>query len=180
AAGHADPFARLRGGGGHTARARGDVESGEGHGAHDLRSARRAGAAREGEAGVRPRRLRVKRVVAVVASLALAGCASMSQPSAPDITATAELRDGTGKATGVAMFTQVLGGVRVVLEAKGLPPGPHGVHIHEVGKCDGPQFTTAGGHFNPDKKQHGALNPQGAHAGDLPNLTVGSDGTGRL
>ena len=46
---------------------------------------------------------------------------------------------------------------------KDLPPGQKGVHIHEVGKCEGPQFTSAGGHFNPDKKQHGTMNPQGAH-----------------
>ena len=71
-------------------------------------------------------------------------------------------------------------GVRIVLEVRGLPAGAKGVHIHEVGKCDGPQFTTAGSHFNPDKKQHGTMNPQGAHAGDLPNLTIGTDGAGRL
>jgi Cu-Zn family superoxide dismutase len=80
----------------------------------------------------------------------------------------------------VATLKQVSGGVRIVIEARRMPPGPRGVHIHEVGKCDGPQFTTAGEHFNPDKKQHGTLNPQGAHAGDLPNLTIAADGTGRL
>ena len=63
---------------------------------------------------------------------------------------------------------------------KDLPPGQKGVHIHEVGKCEGPQFTSAGGHFNPDKKQHGTLNPQGAHAGDLPNISVDGYGVGQL
>ena len=124
----------------------------------------------------------MKRLVAIAASLAvtLAGCASMTQPAATDNAAGAELRDANGQPAGTATFTQVPGGVRIVVDAKGMPPGPHGVHIHEVGKCDGPQFTTAGAHFNPDKKQHGTLNPQGPHGGDLPNLTVATDGTGRL
>jgi Cu-Zn family superoxide dismutase len=67
-----------------------------------------------------------------------------------------------------------------VLEARGVPPGLHGFHIHAVGKCDPPDFSSAGQHFNPTGKQHGALNPAGSHAGDLPNLNVGPDGVGRL
>ena len=124
----------------------------------------------------------MKRLVAITGSLAhtLAGCATMTQPATTDSTATAELRDSNGQPAGIATLTQVPGGVRIVIEAKGMPPGPHGVHIHEVGKCDGPQFTTAGAHFNPDKKQHGTMNPQGPHAGDLPNLTIATGGTGRL
>ena len=123
----------------------------------------------------------MKRLVAVAASLALtlAGCASMTQPAATDA-AHAELRDANGQPAGTAALTQVPGGVRIVIDAKGMTPGPHGVHVHEVGKCEGPQFTTAGAHVNPDKKQHGTMNPQGAHAGDLPNLTIATDGTGRL
>jgi superoxide dismutase, Cu-Zn family len=124
----------------------------------------------------------MKRLVAIAASLALtlAGCASMTQPATTENTATADLRDANGQPAGTATLTQVSGGVRIVIDAKGMPPGPHGVHIHEVGKCEGPQFTTAGAHFNPDKKQHGTMNPQGAHAGDLPNLTIATGGTGRL
>ena len=123
----------------------------------------------------------MKRLVAVAASLALmlAGCASM-MPAATDNTATAELRSSNGQPAGMATLTQMPGGVRIVIDAKGLPPGPHGVHVHAVGKCEGPQFTTAGAHFNPESKQHGTMNPQGAHAGDLPNLTIVTDGTGRL
>jgi Cu-Zn family superoxide dismutase len=60
------------------------------------------------------------------------------------------------------------------------PPGPHGLHIHEVARCEEPRITTAGGHFNPEKKQHGTQNPAGPHAGDLPNITIGPDGNGRL
>lgn len=108
----------------------------------------------------------------------LAGCAAM-QPVG-DTTAAADLRNAAGHSVGTAHFTQVGGVVRIVLEARGLPPGLHGVHIHAVGKCDPPDFTSAGPHFNPTNAQHGALNPQGSHAGDLPNLDVAPDGTGRL
>lgn len=112
--------------------------------------------------------------------LLLAGCARMTQPGATDNTASAELTNASGQAVGTATLTQVGNSVRVALVARGLPPGAKGVHIHEVGKCEPPGFTSAGGHFNPERKQHGTLNPQGPHAGDLPNLTIGADGTGRL
>jgi hypothetical protein len=60
---------------------------------------------------------------------------------------------------------------------RGLPPGVHGIHIHAVGRC-APDFSAAGSHYNPAGKKHGLENPEGAHAGDLPNLTIGQDGTG--
>lgn len=120
----------------------------------------------------------MRRVVWVVVSSLLAGCAGM-QPSA-DTAATAELRNAAGASVGTANFTQVGNVVRIVLDAKGIPPGLHAVHIHAVGKCDPPDFNSAGPHFNPTGKQHGALNPQGSHAGDLPNVNVGADGNGRL
>jgi Cu-Zn family superoxide dismutase len=101
------------------------------------------------------------------------------QPSG-DTTATADLRNASGQSVGTAHLTEVGPVVRIVLEVKGLPPGLHAVHIHAVGKCEPPDFTSAGPHFNPTNKQHGALNPQGSHAGDLPNLNVAPDGTGRL
>ena len=116
--------------------------------------------------------------VIVVLSLALAGCAGMQQ--AGETAATAELRTASGASVGTANFTQVGNVVRVVLEARGLTPGLHGVHIHAVGKCDAPDFNSAGPHFNPSSRQHGALNPQGSHAGDLPNMTVAPDGAGRM
>ena len=111
----------------------------------------------------------------------LAGCAAIGQPTptAP-ATATAALKDAAGIDVGTATFTQVGNAVRVVLTARGLPAGVKGVHLHAVGKCEPPPFTSAGAHFNPTGKEHGSLNPQGHHAGDLPNITIASDGTGRL
>jgi superoxide dismutase, Cu-Zn family len=118
-------------------------------------------------------------IMLALGSLLLAGCASMKSPSSGP-SATAELRNTPGQNVGRAVLTTEGTAVRVVLTVQGLPPGAKGVHIHEVGKCDAPEFPTAGRHFNPDKRQHGMDNPQGPHAGDLPNLIVGGDGTGRL
>ncbi|OLP65121.1 Superoxide dismutase-like protein YojM precursor [Bacillus pumilus] len=67
-------------------------------------------------------------------------------------------------------------GLDLHVKAKGLPPGPHGFHIHETGKCETPDFETAGAHFNPTHREHGFDNPKGHHAGDMPNLQVGADG----
>jgi Cu-Zn family superoxide dismutase len=114
--------------------------------------------------------------VLIVACLVAAGCAT-AKP-APG-TATAELRNAQGQPVGTATLTEAGGGLRVIIEARNLPPGEKGVHIHEVGRCE-PPFTSAGGHFNPGKRQHGLQNPAGPHAGDLPNITIGPDGSGRL
>lgn len=94
--------------------------------------------------------------------------------------ATATLRDTAGKEVGRAVFkTDATGAVNVDLTVSGLPAGPHAMHIHEAGKCEAPDFKTAGGHFNPASKHHGHKNPQGWHAGDMPNVVVGKDGKGK-
>ena len=81
---------------------------------------------------------------------------------------------------GVATIIETPEGVRVAVTGYRLPPGAHGLHIHAVGRCDPPEFTTASGHFNPGNKQHGKLNPAGPHAGDLPNLVVAASGEGGI
>jgi superoxide dismutase, Cu-Zn family len=91
----------------------------------------------------------------------------------------AELKDPNGKGVGTATLREEAGGVVIELQIKGLNPGLHAVHVHEVGKCESPAFTSAGGHFNPAHKKHGLKNADGPHAGDLPNMFVAKNGSGR-
>ena len=93
-------------------------------------------------------------------------------------TAKADLADSRGKKVGTAELTQTPDGVRIALTVSGLAPGQHAFHIHTVGKCDGPDFKSAGAHFNPYNKKHGLKNPEGPHAGDMENIEAGADGTG--
>ena len=90
-----------------------------------------------------------------------------------------EMRNALGESIGTAtvMDTGEAGGVKIALDLSGLQPGTHGLHIHAVGKCEPPDYKSAGGHFNPYGKQHGRQNPEGSHVGDLPNLVVQQDGT---
>lgn len=121
----------------------------------------------------------------VVAALSVAGCGGSGDAG-----------DGqrTGASTGTSTSVQTTpastetltveaseqgGGVRLTVAATGLPPGEHGLHVHAVGRCDEPGFTSAGAHWNPTDRKHGRENPAGAHAGDLPNLTVDAAGRGR-
>ena len=90
--------------------------------------------------------------------------------------AKAVLRDSEGKVVGTATLSPAKGGVRLTVVTTGIPPGKHGIHIHAAAKCEPPDFKSAGGHFNPGGKKHGLHNPEGAHAGDLPNLVVGKGG----
>lgn len=90
--------------------------------------------------------------------------------------AKAVIVNAQGKAIGSATLEEAAGGVKIHLEVSQLPPGAHAFHIHAVGTCDPPDFKSAGPHFNPYGKKHGVKNPEGAHAGDLPNITMGPDG----
>lgn len=120
----------------------------------------------------------LRAVVALASLVLLSSCTGLAPGYRPE--ARAELRDATGRVVGTARLEQVGDVVHIVLEMTGMPPGVHAVHIHAVGRCDPPDFASAGGHFNPGRRQHGLLNPQGPHAGDLPNITIDADGTGRL
>ncbi|MBI2114289.1 MAG: superoxide dismutase family protein [candidate division NC10 bacterium] len=119
----------------------------------------------------------MKRLWIVLVGVLFAGCATLpyARPQA-----TADLKNAKGDVVGTAALWEDEGGVRVFAEVRGLPPGRHGIHLHAVGKCDPPEFATAGAHFNPEGKKHGLANPQGPHAGDLPNLDVAADGTGQV
>lgn len=89
---------------------------------------------------------------------------------------TRDIINEKGTKIGTAKITQLAKGVQFDVIATGLKPGLHGIHIHETGKCEGPDFKSAGAHFNPTTKEHGFDNVNGEHAGDFPNLVAGSNG----
>lgn len=111
--------------------------------------------------------------------LALTGCETIDElPTERLGQATIRLADG--RPGGTAQLLASGSGVSITIAVAGMTPGTHGVHLHMVGACDAPEFTTAGSHLNPGMKQHGSENPAGAHLGDLPNLIVGASGTGTV
>jgi superoxide dismutase, Cu-Zn family len=121
----------------------------------------------------------IRSVLFVPALAALAACTSVGQiPTAKVARATLRLANGTP--AGTAIITAAGDKLTLSLASIGLPAGVHGAHLHMVGRCEEPGFTSAGGHLNPGARQHGMLNPAGSHTGDLPNLTIDANGTGTL
>ena len=115
--------------------------------------------------------------VAALGAVALFGPALLQGAAAEDAaTAKAALEDAKGRDVGVASFTQTPAGVLIRLSARSMPGGEHAFHIHAVGKCEPPDFASAGGHFNPTNVHHGMMSGPG-HAGDMPNLHIPADGS---
>lgn len=95
-------------------------------------------------------------------------------------TASATLTDVNDKSVAKLVLTQQTDGVLAKLSVTGLTAGTYGFHIHAIGKCEKPGYTSAGPHWNPTSHQHGKDNPQGPHMGDLLNVTVAASGMGAL
>lgn len=116
-------------------------------------------------------------------AIALGACASAPSPLNRVAVAYATISNAAGEKRGTAELWQDVDKiVHVDVQVTGMPPGPHGIHFHAVGQCDGSgttPFATAGAHFNPLGRQHGLENPAGPHAGDAPNFTVDANGSGR-
>ena len=121
----------------------------------------------------------MKYLTLMCAFLALAVSTAISAEKPLKFAANAQLHDAQGKSVGTASLKQTKAGVKITLHVTGLPAGTHAFHIHDVGKCEAPDFKSAGGHFNPESKKHGLKNPEGPHAGDMPNVNVGANGKGK-
>ena len=109
------------------------------------------------------------------AGLLVAGL-GLSAPAFAADQATATLMSPDGKEVGKVTLTAVPSGVLLDADLTALPPGDHAFHIHEFGKCEAPDFKSAGGHFNPEEDEHGLMNTAGPHAGDMPNIHVPESG----
>ena len=111
--------------------------------------------------------------LALILPFLVAGCNTVAEPrGGPPM----PLINASGQTIGTVRAWQTAGGVTFRVNASGLPHGVHGVHVHAVGKCDPPDFASAGPHWNPTGKKHGMSNPAGPHAGDLPNVVVKANG----
>jgi Cu-Zn family superoxide dismutase len=118
-------------------------------------------------------------LVPVLGSLAILslGASAHAAPQKPKPEAMkVELKNAQGTSLGTAELSHVKQGVRVKLDLSQVTPGTHGIHFHEKGLCEGPDFKSAGEHFNPAGKEHGMKNPKGTHAGDMPNIEANSSG----
>jgi Cu-Zn family superoxide dismutase len=102
----------------------------------------------------------------------LSGCVTAE----PQGGAPMRLINAAGQTIGTVRAWQTSGGISFRINASGLPHGIHGIHVHPIGRCDPPDFASAGTHWNPAGRQHGLNNPEGPHAGDMPNVTVAANG----
>ena len=125
------------------------------------------------------RRFLIMLAIACLCSLATTISTTQAVPPQSALSGHADIVNAQGQKIGTATVHQSGAGVRIDVVISQLPPGTHGIHIHSVGKCEGPAFASAGSHFNLTSKKHGKDNPEGPHVGDLLNIEVGTDGTGK-
>ena len=117
------------------------------------------------------------RLLSITLGVALVAACHPGTSNGPAPTsASATLRDASGATVGTVTLSQTNTGVLLSGSVSGIGTGTHGIHVHAVGRCD-PPFQSAGGHFNPDGKQHGFRNPAGPHAGDMTNISIPPGGT---
>jgi len=134
-------------------------------------------------------------VLAALGVVVLIGCSAKEEAAAPEpaameepeeqpaapAAAVAKLQPRAGtEITGSVSFTEVEGGVQVMVHIEGAAPGAHGIHLHELGDCSSEDFKSTGGHFNPTGAPHGAPGDAEHHAGDFGNVEVGEDGVGHV
>lgn len=126
-----------------------------------------------------PMSARVLRLPAAIALAATGLSACATAPAAPTQVARANLVTVAGQQVGTATIRATAAGLEVTVAASGLTPGKKGVHVHTTGACT-PTFAAAGGHWNPGSATHGLMGAPGQHAGDMPNLDIGANGSGSL
>jgi Cu-Zn family superoxide dismutase len=112
----------------------------------------------------------------VLGAIVLGATLALGSPALAAGSATASLKDASGNEVGKAALTETPSGLLIRLDLTAVPSGEHAFHIHAVGKCEAPDFKSAGPHFNPAEAKHGFENAEGPHAGDMPNLHVPADG----
>jgi Cu-Zn family superoxide dismutase len=123
----------------------------------------------------------MRQVTALMILLLVAVAVADDKPSGNGGKHTVEMKNAKGESVGTAQIAEAKGGngVTVQLNAKNLTPGEHAIHFHQNAVCEGPDYKSAGGHLNPDGKKHGLQNPDGPHAGDMPNFNVDAKGNSK-
>lgn len=121
-------------------------------------------------------RASLRQILLLPLAVAATACATMPQEEQP--WSGADVTDAAGRELARSEIGQDGTRLKVTIDARGMAPGTYAWHIHATGRCDAPDFASAGGHWNPTGRSHGTGNPQGPHLGDLPNLTIGANGSG--